>query len=157
MIALAVAIGAWVAWALIVGVIAPRLPARWFAGSGCSVTATEAHIDEVLGVRAWKRLLPDAGGWFKKGARKDGYIRTNQAALQRFVIENRRAEWVHGIVLAAAPVFFITSPLWVAVSVVVVGVLVNVPCLIALRYNRRRVTLVLRRDADRRALYNQDR
>jgi len=140
----------WVAWSVVIGVIAPRVPARWFAGGGCSVSEREARVYLGIRVHTWKRLLPDAGGWFKRNGRKDALIVKDVTVLQQFVIESRRAEMVHWLVFALAPTFFLWNPAPVAWLMVGFGVLINVPCLIALRYNRRRVVLLIARVEARR-------
>lgn len=148
MIRLFVGFGVLIAWSILMGVIAPRIPDRYFDRSGCTVGAAEARVAEVLGVRWWKRYLPDAGGWCSRDGRKDAHIRTDRAALQRFVIETRRAECVHWGSLAITPTFFLWSPPATALLIVVTGLVANLPCLIALRYNRRRVLQVLARYPD---------
>jgi len=136
-----------IGWSVCIGIVAPRLPVRWFERSGCGVSGTEARFEEALGVRYWKRFLPDAGGWFSKDGRKDDHIRNSAEALRRFAAETRRAELVHWCSLAIVPTFFLWCPRWVAGVLAGIGLLVNAPCLLALRYNRRRVILVLHRRA----------
>lgn len=145
MIRFFIGIGVFIAWSVLIGVIAPRIPAAWFVRDRCRVTAGECRVWEAFGVRWWKRYLPDAGGWFSKDGRKDGNIRNSQAALQRFVVETRRAELVHWCSLAIVPTFFLWCPLPAALFLLAAGLVANGPCLIALRYNRRRVVEVLDR------------
>jgi glycosyl-4,4'-diaponeurosporenoate acyltransferase len=51
----------------------------------------------------------------------------------------------HWITMAYGPLFWLWSAWWLGGVMVVFGVLANVPCLVAQRYNRARLLRVLRR------------
>ena len=55
--------------------------------------------------------------------------------LERFVVETRRAEATHWLVLAAGPFFVLWNPWGLALVMVAYAVVANVPCLLIQRYN----------------------
>lgn len=139
-------VGSFVGWSLLVGIVAAQFPHTWFARTLPMPSARFSRFARRLGVDRWRRALPDAGGWFGD-ARKDAYVRRDQ--LERFVAESRRAEMVHWCALAALPVLLVWAALavapWAIAALLVVAVVANIPCVIALRYNRDRAIGVLRR------------
>ena len=96
-----------------------------------------------LRVRAWKDLLPEAGTWFgglskrRLPSRHDGYLR-------RFAAESLRAERVHLVLLLVVPVTMTWNRGWWMLGNIAFGVAVNVPCIIVARYNRVRLSRLLR-------------
>lgn len=98
-------------------------------------------------IRRWKGRLPEGGDVFEGGFNKR-HLRSRQTdLLERFVIETRRAEMTHWVVMACGPLFFLWSPWWLGVVMVVFGVVANLPCLMAQRYNRARLLRILARRA----------
>lgn len=91
-------------------------------------------------VKKWKHLLPDgASVWKKKGYQKKHIQSFDVDNLEKFLIESCRAEMTHIIPILFFWVFFlITTPL---ISWIMLGysLIVNLPCMIAQRYNRPRV------------------
>lgn len=61
------------------------------------------------------------------------------AYLERFVRETCRGEAVHWVVFACALLFFLWNPWWIGLIMVAYAAAVNVPCIIAQRYNRIRL------------------
>lgn len=96
-------------------------------------------------IRRWKRWLPEGGDTFEGGFNKKHLRGRDSAHLKRFVAETRRAEMTHWITMAYGPLFWLWSAWWLGGVMVVFGVLANVPCLVAQRYNRARLLRVLRR------------
>lgn len=104
-----------------------RIYERWFA------------------IRRWKRWLPEGGDIFKDGFNKKHLGGRSSENLSRFVIETRRAEVTHWMAMSFGPVFWVWSAWWLGWVMVVFGVLANLPCIIAQRYNRARLLRVLAR------------
>jgi len=102
-----------------------------------------------FGVRRWKDLMPDGAGWFKGGFRKRGLRMTEDAYLERFVVETCRGEFVHWMVLTAGLLFFIWNTVDVALIMVLYAVIANVPCIVIQRYNRIRLRRLLDRKTKR--------
>lgn len=94
--------------------------------------------DNVFRISKWKKYLPDAGKYKKKHL--NDYSISN---LQKFIIESKRAELSH--LLGAIPfvTFFIITPWYAFLVLIVYDILVNAPCYMAQRYNRPRVEKLL--------------
>jgi glycosyl-4,4'-diaponeurosporenoate acyltransferase len=147
-------VAVWLCWSLAVGYIGHRRPPRSFAmdrwwsrlrrfESGGSWYARTLHI------KTWKDRLPELGGLFAGGFAKRGAARDREY-LERFVIETRRAEWVHWAAFLLWPVFGLWNPPWAVAVMFVYATVVNAPCLVVQRYNRARLlhalALLHRRD-----------
>ena len=140
----------WLLGALLVGALANQLPLVWLS-SPLSNDPPERAIrwlaiyEQRLGIRSWKRWIPDAGHALPGGIRKASLARRDPAALQRLVAETRRAEWVHGLLW---PLWLLTV-LWLPAGGVLINLLFatvfNLPCLLLQRYNRLRLRLLLAR------------
>ena len=65
--------------------------------------------------------------------------------LRRFIRETWRGELCHWGALGCAPVFFLWNPWWADVIMVSYGLLANLPCILAQRYNRLRLRRLLSR------------
>lgn len=96
-----------------------------------------------LRIATWKDRLPEAGAFFGAGFSKRGLGTRDTDHLRRFVAETRRAELTHWAVVAFAPLFVLWNPIWLAMVMLVYGVLANVPCIAVQRYNRGRLERVL--------------
>jgi glycosyl-4,4'-diaponeurosporenoate acyltransferase len=100
---------------------------------------------DTLHINRWKDALPEAGGLFPGGVSKRHLPPADRGGLERFSVETRRAELGHWLAAAGGPVFALWNPAPVAVVMVVYGVGVNLPFVAIQRYNRLRITRVLRR------------
>ena len=65
--------------------------------------------------------------------------------LRRFIRETWRGELCHWVALGCAPVFFLWNPWWADLIMVGYGLLANLPCILAQRYNRLRLQRLLSR------------
>jgi glycosyl-4,4'-diaponeurosporenoate acyltransferase len=139
-------VGFWLLASLLVGGLANRLPERWLQPPAPAPQARPAPPG--LGIRVWKRWIPDAGGALPGGVPKASLVRRDPRALRRLVIETRRAELVHGVLWLAG----LLTALWlppVAVLVnLVFATLFNLPCLLLQRHNRERLQRCLGRMPD---------
>ena len=102
-----------------------------------------------LGVRKWKRVLPDGAAVFKSGFRKKRLRNQDAVYIHRFIIETCRAELAHWVIFVFSFVFFIWNDWWVGMIMVAYALIVNIPCIIAQRYNRARLKRFNRRCAER--------
>jgi glycosyl-4,4'-diaponeurosporenoate acyltransferase len=102
--------------------------------------------DKLLAVRRWKGLLPDGGAaWKKRGYRKKSLTDLSQENLERFILESARAELTHMLAIVPFWVFGFFAPPNVIWIMLAYALAVNLPCIIAQRYNRPRVRALLRR------------
>ena len=129
----------WLLASLLVGLLANRLPQRWL-----QQPANPRH-GEPPGIRVWKRWIPDFGGALPGGVRKATLVQRDPASLRRLLLETRRAELVHWLMLPGG----LLTALWlppagVAVNVAF-GLAFNLPCLLLQRYNGGRLRRCLGR------------
>lgn len=94
-------------------------------------------------VKAWKEYLPDGAAIVGRGFVKKHLSEKNTAFLSQFVIESRRAEMSHWITIFPSVLFFLWNPFLAGCLMIVYAVIVNVPCIIAQRYNRPRLQRIL--------------
>ena len=153
----------WLTASLLVGLLVNHLPATWLESAGGSpgsarpsravqLTASAApRTAGPPGIRLWKRWIPDAGGALPGGVRKASLVRRDRHSLRRLVMETRRAELVHWLLLPGG----LLTALWLPPAGVAVNMTFalafNLPCLLLQRHNRRRLRRCLAR-IDRRAL-----
>lgn len=137
---------AWLLWALLVGGVANRLPPAWLTGAGGKAGPageSEGFYERRLAIRRWKRWLPDAGNALPGGVAKASLARRDPAVLRRLLLETHRAELVHWLLW---PLWIVTA-LWLPPAGVLLNLLfaclLNLPCLAAQRYTRRRLERIL--------------
>ncbi|MCG8491787.1 MAG: hypothetical protein MI743_09255, partial [Sneathiellales bacterium] len=82
------------------------------------------------------KYLPDGSAMFKKGFRKKNLKSKDTKYIQQFILELCRAELAHWIVIMFSPIFFIWNYEWVGYIMILYALLVNIPCILAQRYNR---------------------
>jgi glycosyl-4,4'-diaponeurosporenoate acyltransferase len=100
--------------------------------------------DRVFRVSRWKHLLPDGGMvWKKRGFKKKHLESFSQENLNRFLVESARGELTHLLAIFPFWVFWFFTPPNVPWIMLVYALLVNLPCIIAQRYNRPRVQRLL--------------
>ena len=95
-------------------------------------------------IKAWKDVMPEAGGFFNGGFVKR-FVRRDPQHLERFVIETRRAELVHWIIWLAWPIFALWNPPWAVAVMFLYATVANLPCIAIQRYNRARLQRALHR------------
>lgn len=100
--------------------------------------------EKLFGVKRWKHLLPDGGMVSKKrGFRKKKLESFSQDSLNRFLIESARGEMTHWIPIFFFWVFWLFTPPMVPWIMLIYALFINMPCIIAQRYNRPRVQRLL--------------
>ncbi len=140
----------WLTVSLLLGWAGSRLPLPWLENDSAlarllGTGGNQRWYEQVLGIRRWKDRLPDAGRFFPGGFDKGTIQTAEPAVVRRFLAETRRAELVH---LAIWPCWLITA-LWLPPGGVLIqlaaATLLNLPCLWVQRYNRSRLSRLLRR------------
>jgi glycosyl-4,4'-diaponeurosporenoate acyltransferase len=137
----------WGGWSFAIGYIGHRRSIESFA---CERWWSEPRGFErdgaiyagVFRIKRWKDLLPELGSLFSGGFAKRS-ARRDRAYLERFVVETRRAEWVHWVVFGVWPVFGLWNPPWAVAVMCVYATAANVPCIVVQRFNRARLLRVL--------------
>lgn len=103
----------------------------------------------VFHIKAWKGLLPDGGAAFRKGYRKKKLYDPTPEGLRRFLIESCRAELTHLLAILPFWIFGLFAPAPVIGLMLLYALIVNLPCMIAQRYNRPRIVRVIQRGNSR--------
>jgi glycosyl-4,4'-diaponeurosporenoate acyltransferase len=98
--------------------------------------------EKMFAIKTWKPLLPDGAALFKSGFRKKRIRERGADYLNRFSIETCRSEAVHWIVLGSSLLFFSWNSWGVGLAMVAYGMVANLPCILAQRYNRLRLTAI---------------
>lgn len=102
--------------------------------------------ERVFHIRSWKHLLPDGGGVFQKRSyRKRNLSDYSEENLRRFLIETSRGELIHWLGILPFWVFGLFAPPFVIWIMLLYALIVNLPCIIAQRYNRPRLYALYRR------------
>jgi glycosyl-4,4'-diaponeurosporenoate acyltransferase len=123
-----------------------RMPVSWFnPGGGGEPERAAPFYEGVLRVKRWKDRLPDAARWFGGGFAKGALAAKDPDYLRRFIRETWRGELCHWVTLGCAPVFFLWNPWWADLIMVSYALGANLPCILAQRYNRRRLQRLLAR------------
>ncbi len=146
-VGIALNVGAWFLWSVGIGYFGHRRPLGSFSKETwwSKPRGFEHHgrwYERALQIKRWKDRLPELGAVFQGGFAKRSVSR-EVAHIERFIVETRRAEWVHWLALSFWPVFAIWNPPWAVAVMFVYAMLVNVPCLLVQRYNRIRLQRLL--------------
>ncbi len=123
-----------------------RMPSSWFRpGPGAGWEDAGRWYERRLAIRRWKDRLPDGARWLGGGFSKANLASTERDYLHRFAQETWRGELCHWAALACTPVFFLWNPLWADLVMTAYALAANLPCILALRYNRARLLRAGRR------------
>lgn len=96
-------------------------------------------------VHKWKRFLPDGASIGKSGFKKKHMTSFSSDYLERYLVESCRAELTHWLAIPPFWVFGLFAPPKVIVYMFLYALAVNVPCIIAQRYNRPRMARMLKK------------
>ncbi len=95
--------------------------------------------EKVLKIKHWKRWLPDGAKAFQVGFAKGELKQTDEVYLKAFIAETCRAEFGHTIQILPFWLFGLWAPSFVIWIMLAYALIVNLPCIIAQRYNRPRL------------------
>jgi len=142
---------AWFFFHMSIGIAFNYAPYKWFKNDNFIFKTKDwekkGNIwDKYFKVRKWKNHLPDGSAMFKNGFRKKKLKQSDPEFLKMFIVESRRAEMTHYVTMLPAPLFFIWNPAWIGFIMIIYAILVNIPCIIAQRYNRPRFEKLLSRN-----------
>jgi glycosyl-4,4'-diaponeurosporenoate acyltransferase len=130
-----------------VGALAPRVNARYLGGDPFPLTFMpweSPAFFRALRVSQLARTLPELGTAFG-GESKSLLPQRTVADMDRYLVEVRRAEWVHWIsIVSWVPLAFF-NPWWLTAVFAVIVISGNTLFLLILRRNRQRFTALKRR------------
>lgn len=125
-----------------IGLTAPRWPASWLDRDRGPLHLTRFDTQaryERLGVKWWKRRFPDGGDW-AGGESKSRLPRLDDPAqVQRYIVETRRAEWVHWLANLSVLPILLFAQWWIFLVFLIMTIIVNAIPIMIVRYNRLRL------------------
>ncbi len=153
---IAVAALVWAALHSLTGLVAHRVDVRRLDHDGRLLRPRHFEVGgrwyrRWLHIHRWKDALPEAGDLFTGGVSKRHVVDLDDAGLERFVRETRRAELGHWWAMACGPVFVLWTPRRAWAPLIGYGVAVNAPFIAIQRYNRFRTQAILEHRARRRS------
>ncbi|MEL7659367.1 hypothetical protein [Acetobacterium wieringae] len=141
----------WLVLMVAAALLCTRLPERFFDYSAWFYRAHPWENDgeiyqKLFWVRRWKKYLPDGGSLFKGGFQKKKLVSFDKDHLDRYLLESCRAEMIHWLAMLPFWVFGFFTPPIVIFYMLLFALAVNLPCVIAQRYNRPRIVRIVRRN-----------
>ncbi|WP_413527267.1 glycosyl-4,4'-diaponeurosporenoate acyltransferase [Marinilactibacillus psychrotolerans] len=100
--------------------------------------------DSAFLVKSWKDKVPDGASLFNLGYMKKQLPSTKKKDMEEFIMETKRAELTHWLIMLLAPAFFLWNPLWAAWINIIYALCSNVPFIMIQRYNRPRLERIQR-------------
>jgi glycosyl-4,4'-diaponeurosporenoate acyltransferase len=139
---------AWFFFHVLTALVALKIPNRHFAKEHGFYRTRSWERDgrfwqDAFGVRRWKKQLPDGASIMGRGFVKKRMLSQEADWLGKYIMESRRAELTHILAMIPALFFFLWNPWPAGLLMILYAILVNMPCLIAQRYNRPRFQRVL--------------
>ena len=139
---------------VLIGATAPRWPERWLRSDVWITRPWRWETPSVyrrLGAAQLAARLPEFGGVFG-GRSKNEIPGRDLASLEAYLVEVRRAMWVHYFsMLTWLPLLFF-NPWWMTLAGALIAVVANLPFLVILRGNNlrlsRMVTSLQRREQE---------
>ena len=151
----------WAVIQAIIPLLCLRISDKWLSTSSVLFRTYEwerggEFYNQVFKIRKWKHLLPDGGAVVKNGFKKKNIDATSKETLRKFNVESCRAELVHWLLILPFWVIGFIGPPFVIPIMLLYALVANVPCIIAQRYNRPRVSKLLAK-MEARGEKNKDR
>lgn len=136
---------AWLFIQLGIAYFALKIPKEWISHENAWFIERrwESTVYSLIKIKKWKGRLPEAGGIFKSGFSKKSLKSKNGDYLRLFVVETRRGELTHVMVMLPGVLFFLWNPVHVGWMMVCYGILVNLPFALLQRYNRHRLLKII--------------
>lgn len=101
--------------------------------------------NKVFKIRKWKKHLPDGAKIFKAGFEKGELKTKDPKYIEAFIKETCRAELVHWLQILPFWIFGLWAPSFVIWIMLAYALALNLPCIIAQRYNRPRLKKLYQR------------
>lgn len=138
----------WAALQVTIPLFCLKISDKWLSSSSALFKTYKWERDgdfynKIFRIRKWKKLLPDGGALVKNGFKKKNIDASSLENLHKFNIESCRAELVHWILMFPFWVVGFIAPPIVIPCILLYALVANLPCIIAQRYNRPRITKLL--------------
>jgi glycosyl-4,4'-diaponeurosporenoate acyltransferase len=138
----------WLIVQLSIAAIFLRVPAGLFSHNSRLFQIHPRELNlyrNMLHIRRWKHLLPNGASWLGGTSCKESRVSRDPHLMHRFVIETRRSEAAHWLMLACCPIFFLWNPPRAWPILALYAAAANLPCIAAQRYNRQTAQRILGR------------
>ena len=134
----------WVPFGILIGYISTQLPLSFLKRDMYPTNPkTDTRLQKYLKIKSWKDKLPEAGATFDGGVSKKQLSMQSVEGVERFIYETRRAEFVHIYAPVICFLYFFFNPLWLALLMFAICILLNLPFTLIQRYNRARCLRIL--------------
>ena len=147
----------WLLLHLVISVVIQRIPVTWFVQNDWLFKQFswewEGRVwQQFFNVKKWKGHIPDGTLFIRNGYDKSALHGRDQTSLSLFLLESRRAEFVHWLTIVPSVLFFLWNPIWAAWLNVAYAVLFNLPLIIVQRFNRPRLEKLINAEMARRKM-----
>lgn len=148
---------AWFFFHMSISLCMMRIPDEWFVRKHrlFKIAAWEKNgqlWNDIFHIQKWKSYLPDGSRIIKTAYNKTNLHGTTLESLEKFIIETKRAELTHWILILPAPIFLVWNPLWAGIVMIIYALGVNIPFILSQRYNRPRLERLCQRKLKREML-----
>jgi glycosyl-4,4'-diaponeurosporenoate acyltransferase len=138
----------WPIFQVLAAMICLKMPDKYFSHHSFFYKERKwekggSFYEKVFKVRKWKGLLPDGAAVTKSGYKKKHLRDFSTNNLERFLIESCRAELTHLLAIFPFWVFGLFVPVEITACMLVYALIINLPCIIAQRYNRPKIYRLL--------------
>lgn len=128
-----------------------KLPSSFFKIDGVIFKERKLEFkgqlyEKVFFIKKWKHFLPDGAALFKNGFRKKNLKSFASNYLKQFVYESCRAEASHIPPIFLSLVFALYNKPSIVFIMFLFGLITNLPCIFAQRYNRIRLIKILNKN-----------
>lgn len=140
----------WFVFQVSAALICRKIPNRWYSSNYFLFKERRWEkggktYSKVFKVNKWKKFLPDGAAVVKDGYRKKNLTDYSQENLELFLVESCRAELTHLLAIIPFWVFGLFAPIEIVFYMLIYALIINMPCVIAQRFNRPRIYKLLER------------
>lgn len=102
------------------------------------------YYQKMFLVRKWKKFLPDSSAFLKTSFSKKNINDFSVESLEKYLKESCKAELTHWLAILPFWTFGVFSPTRVIFYMLIYAILLNIPCIIAQRFNRPRILRLIK-------------
>ncbi len=138
----------WPVIQIFAAIVSRTLPDRFFKNDNFifksySFEQNGKLYERYFKIKRWKKFLPDGSAITGVGVKKKHLYDKSQTGLELFIIESCRAEFLHLVSIPPFIIFGLFCPAYVILYMLLYALAVNLPCILAQRYNRPRIARFL--------------
>lgn len=143
----------WPVFQIFFAELCQRLPSSWFNSQKGYFQTYPFEQDgklyqKLFAIKKWKKYLPDGAAVKKSGYRKKHMKDFSNQNLAKFLEESCRAELGHLLPITSFWIFGLFLPPIGICFMLLYALAVNLPCILAQRYNRPRLLQMMKKRED---------